>query len=230
MLTPCFTHSQADDIKEYTIGLHLLCVSSTKEDCLHFVNRYGSFFKLISMASSATEGLAIFAENCPDIMVVSHPLDNFSVFDFLKRLPEYPSRTPVIIHTDSVDLEFVTKTLNLGVLRFIPRSSTEEDTLLAIGDLARQIFAKRAYSILVNQDQALQDILAQVNDVAMQINQVATAAEEQTATTSEISSNMMQITEVVQQTSHGAHESATAAAQLNSNAEELQRLVRQFKL
>ena len=78
--------------------------------------------------------------------------------------------------------------------------------------------------------QALQDILQQVNDVAMQVHQIATAAEEQTATTSEISSNMMQITEVVQQTSRGAHESATAAAQLNGNAEELQRLVRQFKL
>jgi methyl-accepting chemotaxis protein len=77
---------------------------------------------------------------------------------------------------------------------------------------------------------ALQEILQQVNDVAMQINQVATAAEEQTATTNEISGNMQQITEVVQQTSQGAHESATAAAQLSGNAEELQRLVRQFKL
>ena len=77
---------------------------------------------------------------------------------------------------------------------------------------------------------SLNDILQQINDVAMQVNQIATAAEEQTATTSEISSNMMQITEVVQQTSQGAQESATAAAQLNGNAEELQRLVRQFKL
>jgi methyl-accepting chemotaxis protein len=34
----------------------------------------------------------------------------------------------------------------------------------------------------------------------------------------------------VQQTSQGAHESATAAAQLSGNAEELQRLVKQFKL
>ena len=77
---------------------------------------------------------------------------------------------------------------------------------------------------------ALRNILEQVNDVAMQVNQIATAAEEQTATTSEISSNMQQITEVVQHTSQGAHESATAAAQLSGNAEELQRLVRQFKL
>jgi methyl-accepting chemotaxis protein len=77
---------------------------------------------------------------------------------------------------------------------------------------------------------ALQGILTQVNDVAMQVNQIATAAEEQTATTSEISSNMHQISEVVHQTSQGAQESATAAAQLNGNAEELQRLVRQFKI
>jgi methyl-accepting chemotaxis protein len=78
--------------------------------------------------------------------------------------------------------------------------------------------------------EALRDILVQVNDVTMQVNQIATAAEEQTATTSEISSNMQQITDVVRQTSQGASESATAAAQLNGNADELQRLVRQFKL
>jgi methyl-accepting chemotaxis protein len=77
---------------------------------------------------------------------------------------------------------------------------------------------------------ALRDILEQINAVSMQVSQIATAAEEQTATTSEISSNMQQITEVVQTTSQGAHESATAAAQLSGNAEELQRLVRQFKL
>jgi methyl-accepting chemotaxis protein len=77
---------------------------------------------------------------------------------------------------------------------------------------------------------ALRDILDQVNNVAMQVSQIATAAEEQTATTGEIASNMQQITEVVQQTSRGAHESANAAAQLRSNAEELQRLVQQFRL
>ena len=56
------------------------------------------------------------------------------------------------------------------------------------------------------------------------------AAEEQTATTSEISSNMQQITEVVAQTAHGAHESATAANQLSGLAEELRRIVGQFRL
>jgi methyl-accepting chemotaxis protein len=78
--------------------------------------------------------------------------------------------------------------------------------------------------------EAIQSILQQIGAVTMQIHQIATAAEEQTATTSEISSNMIQITDVVQGTARGAHESAQAASQLNSIAEELQFMVGRFKL
>jgi len=77
---------------------------------------------------------------------------------------------------------------------------------------------------------ALQQILDQINAVTMQVNQIATAAEQQTATTSEISSNILQITEVAQGTANGAHNSATAANKLASLAEELQRLVGQFRI
>jgi len=78
--------------------------------------------------------------------------------------------------------------------------------------------------------EALRNILNQVNAVSMQVSQIATAAEEQTATTNEISNNMHQITTVVGDTAGCAQEAATAANQLNASAEELQRLVQQFKL
>ncbi len=77
---------------------------------------------------------------------------------------------------------------------------------------------------------ALREILEQINSVTMQVNQIATAAEEQTATTGEISNNMHQITDVVQQTARGAEESASSASQLAGLAEDLQRLVGQFRL
>jgi methyl-accepting chemotaxis protein len=77
---------------------------------------------------------------------------------------------------------------------------------------------------------ALHDILEQINAVTAQASQIATAAEEQTATTSEISSNMMQITEVVQRTARGAAESAEAAASLSAMSEDLQRIVSLFKV
>jgi methyl-accepting chemotaxis protein len=77
---------------------------------------------------------------------------------------------------------------------------------------------------------ALQEILGQINVVAMQVNQVATAAEEQTATTGEISGNIHQITAVIQTTARGAHETASAATELAQTAEVLRSLVGRFSL
>ncbi len=78
--------------------------------------------------------------------------------------------------------------------------------------------------------EALQEILSRINDVTMQINQIATAAEEQTATTGEIAGNVSRINDVAQDSSHSAHQSATSASQLAALAEELQRQVRQFRV
>jgi methyl-accepting chemotaxis protein len=77
---------------------------------------------------------------------------------------------------------------------------------------------------------AIRQILDQIEAVDHQVNQIATAAEQQTATTSEISANMHQITDVVHQTSRGAQESAAAAKRLSTLAAELQRVVSRFKI
>jgi len=77
---------------------------------------------------------------------------------------------------------------------------------------------------------ALELILQQINDVNSQIHQVATAAEEQTATTSEISKNLQQITEVIIQTSRGAQDSASAANGLSTFADDLRGIISQFKV
>jgi methyl-accepting chemotaxis protein len=78
--------------------------------------------------------------------------------------------------------------------------------------------------------QALEDILIRINEVSSQIIQIATAAEEQTATTNEVTMNVQQITEVVAQTSRGADETAGAASQLERQAQQMEELVGHFKL
>ena len=77
---------------------------------------------------------------------------------------------------------------------------------------------------------ALEQILEGINEVTMQVHQIATAAEEQTAVTGEISVNIHQITDVVHQTANGAHETADAAAALAQLAKDLEVLVGRFKL
>lgn len=78
--------------------------------------------------------------------------------------------------------------------------------------------------------EALQDILSRITDVTMQINQIATAAEEQTATTGEIANNVNRISDAARDSSVSANESAQAATKLSRLAEDLQRQVQQFRV
>jgi methyl-accepting chemotaxis protein len=82
----------------------------------------------------------------------------------------------------------------------------------------------------VRSGSALEEIIQKVSEVTMQINQIVTAAEQQTATTGEISNNIQQITAVILQNAQGAGETVAVAATLSTQSEKLQRLVGQFKL
>jgi methyl-accepting chemotaxis protein len=78
--------------------------------------------------------------------------------------------------------------------------------------------------------QALKEIMDQVGAVVMQVNQIATAAEEQTCTTSQISGNMQQITDVMHETVRGARETAQAADNLRGLAGTLKNAAARFRL
>lgn len=78
--------------------------------------------------------------------------------------------------------------------------------------------------------EAIDRILTQINSVTSQIQQIATSAEEQTATTAMISNNIQSIDQIVGKTAAGAQDSAAAATQLAKLAEHLEQLVGQFKL
>ncbi len=78
--------------------------------------------------------------------------------------------------------------------------------------------------------EALRNIQDEINALHMQVQQIATAAEEQTATTSEISINIHSITEETQNTVEGARKTSNAAQHLSRLSVELGNLIGQFKL
>ena len=78
--------------------------------------------------------------------------------------------------------------------------------------------------------QALQDILDTIGSVTVQVNQIAVAADQQTSTTDQISHNILQINDSVHDTARGAQETTSAAIRLTGVADELQTVVRKFRL
>ena len=97
-----------------------------------------------------------------------------------------------------------------------------------LSDLVKEV--ERGTRDAAKSGTALDDILNQINAVSMEINQIATAAEEQTATTTEINNNLQQIAEVVQMSGSSSNEAASAAKDLMAHAEEMHRLVGRFRL
>ena len=77
---------------------------------------------------------------------------------------------------------------------------------------------------------SLESILERINDVTLQINQIATAAEQQTATTGEVANNISQMTGIANQSFLGAQDTAAAARQLAAQAQQLQSLMSQFQV
>ena len=78
--------------------------------------------------------------------------------------------------------------------------------------------------------EALGVITNEIQNVTQQMSQIATAAEEQSATTNTISQSIRQITDVVQESTDKAQDSASSAEELSRLADELQRLMGKFRV
>jgi methyl-accepting chemotaxis protein len=77
---------------------------------------------------------------------------------------------------------------------------------------------------------ALQEILDQVERVTVQVNQIATAAEEQSATTGEITMNVQQLNQVLQQGSQSLRDSSEMAHGMKGASDGLNRVLDRFRL
>lgn len=77
---------------------------------------------------------------------------------------------------------------------------------------------------------ALKEILHQINTLGSQINQIAVASEEQSATTSEINNNIQKISKIVENAAKSIAENAEASSNLSSLSVQLTKLANEFKL
>ncbi len=89
---------------------------------------------------------------------------------------------------------------------------------------------KRGTDETARSGEALEDILNKINELTMQVSQIATAAEEQTATTSEITQNIQMITDVVNRNVENARSTTSATGKLADQVDELHKLVGHFRL
>lgn len=107
----------------------------------------------------------------------------------------------------------------------------QSETQTAVGSMSAGVEqVKRGTESTTSSGEALEDILNKISELSLQISQVATAAEEQTATTSEITQNIQMITDVVQSNVQNARSTTVATHKLAEQVDDLHKLVGRFRL
>lgn len=109
--------------------------------------------------------------------------------------------------------------------------SLQGDVKNVVGSMERSANSVRVGTEDVqHSSRAIGSIKEQIAPLLEYVSQVATAAEEQSATSANITDSMHQIIAVVQDAANGAHDSAHAAAELARSAQALKDVVNRFKL
>lgn len=107
----------------------------------------------------------------------------------------------------------------------------QSETQSAVSSMSEGVDeVKRGTVETARSGEALEDILNKINELTMQISQVATAAEEQTATTQEITNNIQMITDVVNRNVENSRSTTLATTTLAREVESLHELVGHFRL
>lgn len=107
----------------------------------------------------------------------------------------------------------------------------QSETQSAVSSMSEGVDeVKRGTTETARSGEALEDILNKINELTMQISQVATAAEEQTATTQEITNNIQMITDVVNRNVQNARSTTQATTTLAKQVDGLHELVGHFRL
>ncbi|MGB4600009.1 MAG: bacteriohemerythrin [Trichlorobacter sp.] len=107
----------------------------------------------------------------------------------------------------------------------------QTETQSAVGSMGEGVEqVKRGTVETTRSGEALEDILTKINELAMQVSQIATAAEEQTATTHEITNNIQMITDVVDRNVQNARGTTDAISKLEEQVDQLHKLVGHFRL
>jgi methyl-accepting chemotaxis protein len=109
--------------------------------------------------------------------------------------------------------------------------SIQQETRLAVRAMEEGVEeVERGTAGAARSGQALEDILEQINVVTGQVSQIATAAEEQTATTRAISVNIQQISDTVQTSARGSQEISGASSLLSRLSTDMQETVQRFRV
>jgi len=117
-----------DLLKEVSL-LYVEDDEHVREGMLKFLSRR---FDKVYGASNGKEGLEMFKQNSPDIVIADIQMPLMNGLDMARQIKEASPDTPVIITTAYSEVPYLMESIEIGVDRYIPKPIIQEDLYKAI--------------------------------------------------------------------------------------------------
>ena len=100
-------------------------------------------FKRIYVAADGNEGLLLFCDYKPDIVLTDEIMPGLSGLGLMSKIRALGENTPVLLMTTSIDNHVLLEAINLGVERFVPKPFDFDFILRTLENIARGIVNER---------------------------------------------------------------------------------------
>ncbi len=116
-----------------------LFVGFTPDDVARLQLRLSKHYT-IRTAATAVDALELISKTPPSVIVSELRLEDYEGLDFLKTVVSENPQLIVIVLTDTVDVNLVTRAVNeINVFRYLPKSASQEELERALMDAAARI-------------------------------------------------------------------------------------------
>ena len=109
-------------------------------------------FKRILVAADGSEGLRLFWEHHPDIVLTDQIMPGLSGLDLVLKIRATGAKTPVVLMTSSIDNAVLLQSINAGVERFIPKPFDLKLLVRTLSSISKEIVNDQLREQLHNQE------------------------------------------------------------------------------
>lgn len=124
-------------LKEVTQDLRILYVEDELLTRAKTKKILEPLFKEVVIAEDGQIGLGKFRDSHMDIIITDNIMPNMDGIDMIREIRKEDTKTPIIVATAYIDIEYLMQAINLGVTQFVSKP-VEQDALMNALEIAVQ--------------------------------------------------------------------------------------------
>ncbi len=135
-------------LKKYDISL--LYVEDNKDERETLSKKLKPMFKELFLACDGEEGLEIFKEKTPDLILTDYQMPNLNGIEMVKEIRYYDPNIPIIMFTGYTDTEPLMQAIKYNINSYITKPIVVEDFFASLNKNAKAIIEKKENNRIIH--------------------------------------------------------------------------------